>query len=77
LAFIPWAPVGQGDQRGVVDRVAKGHDATPAQIMLAWLLVRSPSMLPIPGTSSVRHLEENIAAATIKLSDEDVKSLES
>jgi pyridoxine 4-dehydrogenase len=75
MAFIPWAPVGQGDQRGVVDRVAKGHDATPAQIMLAWLLARSPWMLPIPGTSSVRHLEENIAAASIQLSVEDVEAL--
>jgi pyridoxine 4-dehydrogenase len=75
LIFIPWAPVGQGDQRGVIDRIAKGHDATPAQIMLAWLLARSPSILPIPGTSSVRHLEENIAAASIQLLPEDLAAL--
>jgi aryl-alcohol dehydrogenase-like predicted oxidoreductase len=75
LTFLPWAPVGGGDQRGVVDRIAKGHDATPAQIMLAWLLARSPSIMPIPGTSSVRHLEENIAAASIRLSVEDLEGL--
>jgi pyridoxine 4-dehydrogenase len=75
LTFLPWAPVGGGDQRGVVDRVAKGHDASPAQVMLAWLLARSPYILPIPGTSSVRHLEENIAAASIQLSVEDLAAL--
>jgi len=75
LAFLPWAPVGQGNQGGVIERIAKGYDATPAQIMLAWLLARSPNMLPIPGTSSVRHLEENIAAASIQLLPEDLAML--
>ncbi len=74
LTFIPWAPVGSGDQRGV-ERVAKAHDVTPAQIMLAWLLARSPTVLPIPGTSSVKHLEENVAAAGIQLTDEEIKML--
>jgi pyridoxine 4-dehydrogenase len=74
LAFLPWAPVGSGDQRGV-RKVAKSHGATPAQIMLAWLLARSPSVLPIPGTSSLSHLEENIAAASIELSTGDLSAL--
>jgi pyridoxine 4-dehydrogenase len=74
LTFLPWAPVGGGDQRGV-RRIAKSHGATPAQIMLAWLLARSPSVLPIPGTSSVSHLEENIAAAGIQLSADDLSAL--
>jgi pyridoxine 4-dehydrogenase len=75
LTFIPWAPVGGGDQRGVVGKIAKKHDATPAQVMVAWLLARSPAILPIPGTSSVRHLEENVAAASIRLLPEDVEVL--
>jgi aryl-alcohol dehydrogenase-like predicted oxidoreductase len=75
LTFIPWAPVGGGDQRGVVGKIAKKHDATPAQVMVAWLLARSPAILPIPGTSSVRHLEENVAAASIRLLPEDVEAL--
>ena len=66
--------MGSGDQRGV-ERVAKAHDVTPAQIMLAWLLARSPTVLPIPGTSSVKHLEENVAAAGIQLTDEEIKML--
>jgi aryl-alcohol dehydrogenase-like predicted oxidoreductase len=55
--------------------VAEAHDATPAQVALAWLLHRSESMLPIPGTSSVEHLEENVAAAALKLSDEEFAEL--
>ena len=71
IGFIPWFPLATGrlaDPGGPLDRIASEHDATPAQIALAWLLARSPSMLPIPGTSSVEHLEENLAAARIELS---------
>ena len=80
IGFIPWAPIGGGPETregGSLDQIAKRHNATQQQIALAWLLQRSPVMLPIPGTSSVAHLEENIAAAAIKLNDEDIKSLES
>jgi aryl-alcohol dehydrogenase-like predicted oxidoreductase len=62
---------------GHLDEIARRHDATPAQVALAWLLAKSPVMLPIPGTSSVRHLEENVAAAEIELSDEEVATLSS
>ena len=55
--------------------IAKAHDATPAQVALAWLLAHSPVLLPIPGTGSVAHLEENIAAAHLRLSDDDVEAL--
>jgi len=69
LAFLPWAPVGQGDVgNDVVADVARRHGVSPYQIVIAWLLARSPAMLPIPGTGSVRHLEENLAAAQITLS---------
>jgi pyridoxine 4-dehydrogenase len=80
IGFIPWAPIGGGPETregGALDQIAKRHNATQQQIALAWLLQRSPVMLPIPGTSSVTHLEENIAAAAIKLSNEDVTSLDS
>lgn len=79
LGFIPWFPVGAGkltQSGGPLDRFAKQHDATVAQISLAWLLHRSPVMLPIPGTSSVKHLEENVAAAALRLSDEEWKQIE-
>ena len=77
MAFIPWFPLSAGDldEGGALSRVAQRHGATVFQIALAWLLARSPSMLVIPGTSSVAHLEENIAAAEIKLSDEDIAAL--
>src|ERR1700733_3726281 len=71
LGFIPWFPVAGGKLArpgGPLDAMAKKHEATIAQLSLAWLLHRSPVMLPIPGTSSVKHLEENIAAADVKLS---------
>lgn len=81
IAFIPWFPLATGDlaggDQGVLDRIAGAHDATPAQIALAWLLHRSPVMLPIPGTSSVAHLEENVAAAAIDLSEDEVAELDS
>ena len=79
LAFIPWSPLSTGKlpTRGAaVMQLAERHDATPAQIALAWLLHRSPVMLPIPGTASVEHLEENVGAARIELSAADVRELE-
>jgi pyridoxine 4-dehydrogenase len=78
IAFIPWRPVAVGDLArpgGVLDGVAADHDATPVQLALAWLLHRSPVMLPIPGTSSVEHLEENCAAALVDLDDEEVRAI--
>ncbi|MFF5216385.1 aldo/keto reductase [Micromonospora sp. NPDC000442] len=78
LAFIPWFPIATGDLArpgGPLDAVAAEHDATPAQLALAWLLRRSPVMLPIPGTSSVAHLEENVAAAQVKLTDAEYERL--
>jgi pyridoxine 4-dehydrogenase len=68
IGFIPWSPIAAGDLArpgGPVDELAKKHDATPAQVALAWLLGRAQIMLPIPGTSRVRHLEENVAAADL------------
>jgi aryl-alcohol dehydrogenase-like predicted oxidoreductase len=61
---------------GVLDVVAKKHAATPAQVALAWLLHHSPIMVPIPGTSKVAHLEENVAAASIQLDEADMEALE-
>lgn len=78
LGFIPWFPVATGDLAragGPLDQVASAHDASPAQLALAWLLARSPVMLPIPGTSSVAHLEENVAAAELTLTDAEIESL--
>jgi len=80
LGFFPWFPLAAGDLArpgGVVDEIAARHDATPGQVALAWLLVRSDVMLPIPGTGSVAHLEENVAAAQLELSDEEVEQLDS
>jgi aryl-alcohol dehydrogenase-like predicted oxidoreductase len=80
IGFIPWFPVASGGLAkpgGLLDDVAKDHDATHAQLALAWLLRRSPVMLPIPGTSSVEHLEENCAAATVELSDTEYDALTS
>src|ERR671913_1989613 len=77
FAFIPWAPVG-GHRPGAGDAlatVAERHDATPIQVALAWQLARSPQMLPIPGTGSVAHLEENVAAGGLRLTDEDLAAL--
>ncbi len=78
IAFIPWFPLAAGPLAapdGPLQKVAAGHDATPSQLALAWLLKRSPVMLPIPGTSSVDHLEQNVAAAEIRLSDEEFETL--
>jgi pyridoxine 4-dehydrogenase len=79
IAFIPWFPVAAGKLArpgGKLDAVAKAHGATVSQISLAWLLHHSPVMLPIPGTSSLQHLEENIAAATVSLSPVEWKDIE-
>jgi aryl-alcohol dehydrogenase-like predicted oxidoreductase len=80
LGFIPWNPVAIGQLArpgGPLDAIARELGARPAQLALAWLLHRSPVMLPIPGTSSVAHLEENVAAATLELTDEQVERLTS
>jgi pyridoxine 4-dehydrogenase len=76
IAFIPWFPLGAGRVAGqVLARIAQAHNATPHQVALAWLLQRSPIMLPIPGTSSVQHLEENVAAAPLRLSQQEFDAL--
>jgi aryl-alcohol dehydrogenase-like predicted oxidoreductase len=78
IGFIPWFPLASGELArpgGALDRVARAHEATPGQVALAWLLKRSPVMLPIPGTSKVAHLDENAKAAEIELSDEEFAAL--
>ena len=78
IAFIPWFPVAAGDLArpgGILDEIADAHSATHAQLALAWLLRRSPVMLPIPGTGSLDHLEENCAAADVELTDEEYDAL--
>jgi aryl-alcohol dehydrogenase-like predicted oxidoreductase len=78
LGFLPWFPLATGDLAapgGPLDELAKAHDATPAQVALAWLLQRSPVMLPIPGTGSIAHFEQNLEAAAIELPDEELQTL--
>src|SRR5246127_1733144 len=76
IAFIPWFPLGAGKVAGeVLNRIAQAHRASPTQVALAWLLRRSPVMLPIPGTSSIEHLEQNVAAASLCLTDEEYQAL--
>lgn len=76
IAFIPWFPLGAGKTaHEALTAVAKAHGATPLQVALAWLLQRSPVMLPIPGTSSVKHLEENLAAASLRLTSKEFRKL--
>lgn len=76
IAFIPWFPLGAGRVAGeVLDQIAQAHQVGPKQIALAWLLRRSPFMLPIPGTSSTEHLEENVAAAIVRLTDQEYDRL--
>ncbi|MEU2686774.1 aldo/keto reductase [Streptomyces hygroscopicus] len=80
IGFIPWAPVAAGELArpgGPVDRIASAHGATPSQVSLAWLLARSEVMLPIPGTSKVAHLEDNMAAAGLRLSADEIDELTS
>jgi aryl-alcohol dehydrogenase-like predicted oxidoreductase len=79
IGFIPWYPLAAGDLAqpgGPLDKIAQAHKVSSGAVALAWLLKRSPVMLPIPGTSSVKHLEENMAAASVSLSDEEFKSLD-
>jgi len=79
IGFIPWFPLASGrlaKAGSLLDRVAKAHGAGPSQIALAWVLKRSPVMLPIPGTSKVAHLEENAAAVNIELSDQEFAALD-
>jgi pyridoxine 4-dehydrogenase len=78
IGFIPWAPVAAGELArpgGPVDRIATAHGAQPSQVALAWLLARAEVMLPIPGTSKVAHLEDNLAAATLRLADSELREL--
>jgi pyridoxine 4-dehydrogenase len=77
LAFIPWFPLASGGlaTEGAISRIAQAHEATPFQVAIAWLLARSPVMLPIPGTASVEHLEENVAAAGLRLEREEFEEL--
>jgi len=79
IGFIPWNPLSTGDlarQGGPLDQIAKQRNAQPSQIALAWLLHRSSTMLPIPGTSSVKHLEENAMGATLKLTQEEYNAID-
>lgn len=79
IGFIPWFPLASGELAapgGAAAEIAVAHDATPSQVALAWLLQRSPVLLPIPGTSSVAHLEENVGAAALTLSDAEMARLE-
>jgi aryl-alcohol dehydrogenase-like predicted oxidoreductase len=76
IVFIPWFPLGAGKVAGdMLNKIAQTHQATAKQVALAWLLRRSPIMLPIPGTSSVEHLEENVAAGSLQLTDKEYESL--
>jgi aryl-alcohol dehydrogenase-like predicted oxidoreductase len=81
IAFLPWFPLdtgrlaGDGGPRSALGEIAKRHEATPAQVAIAWLLALSPVMLPIPGTATLGHLEENVAAASLELSEEEVARL--
>lgn len=76
IAFIPWFPLGAGRVAGqTLEEVARAHRTTPHQVAIAWLLKRSPVMLPIPGTSSVKHLEENMGSASLQLSEDEFQKL--
>jgi len=78
IAFLPWYPLDAGELArpgGPVEEIARAHDATPAQVALAWLLQSSPVTIPIPGTASLAHLEENLAARELRLSDDEVALL--
>jgi len=76
IAFIPWFPLGAGTVAGkLLERIAKDHQVKPIQVALAWLLKRSPMMLPIPGTSSVAHLEENVQAGSLQLTEAEFSDL--
>lgn len=79
IGFIPWYPLASGSlakTHAMIDSIARAHDATPSQIALAWLLAKSPVMLPIPGTSKVAHLEENVAAVNVELTKAELAELD-
>jgi pyridoxine 4-dehydrogenase len=79
LGFLPWYPLATGRlarERGKLDEIARRHEATPAQVALAWLLWRSPVTLPIPGTSSIAHFDENLRARELELSEEEIRELD-
>jgi pyridoxine 4-dehydrogenase len=79
IGFIPWRPIDGGNLAATSAEfraIAEKHEASPSQLALAWMLKRSPVMLPIPGTGKVKHLEENVAAAAIKLSDDEFATLD-
>ena len=79
IGFIPWFPLAAGkltQPGGIVDRIAKAHGATSGQVALAWLLQHSPVILPIPGTLQVSHLEENVAAAALSLTPDEIGELD-
>jgi pyridoxine 4-dehydrogenase len=75
LAFLPWAPIQDAARRAAVEAAAERHEVEPRQVVIAWLLARSPAILPIPGTSSVEHLFSNIEAASLHLSPEEVEAI--
>jgi pyridoxine 4-dehydrogenase len=78
IGFIPWFPLAMGDLArpgGALDELSRAHDATPGQLAIAWLLARSPVVLPIPGTASLQHLEENVAAADLELDAQELDRL--
>jgi pyridoxine 4-dehydrogenase len=75
IAFLPWAPIQQADSNPAVAEAAKRHNASPRQIVLAWMLARSPQILPIPGTGSPEHVETNVAAASIELSPDEIAAI--
>ena len=79
LAFVPWAPLSAGrltEPGGELDRVARAHQATPAQVAIAWLLQRAAVMLPIPGTSSIAHFDEGLAALELELEPAEISALD-
>jgi pyridoxine 4-dehydrogenase len=75
IAFLPWAPILDLEHNDALGKIAEQHDATPRQVALAWLLGRSPAILPIPGTGSVAHLESNVGAAGIELSPQELAAI--
>jgi aryl-alcohol dehydrogenase-like predicted oxidoreductase len=75
IAFLPWAPIQQADSNPAVAQAAERHGASPRQVVLAWLLARSPQMLPIPGTGSAGHVEDNVAAAAIELTPGEITAI--
>lgn len=79
MGFIPWFPLASGslaESGSLLEEIAGKHNTTPSGVALAWILKRSPVILPIPGTSQVKHLEENVAAVNVTLSDEEFKALD-